>query len=148
MTSLLSLLIRFPDSDEQKALLSDPDVYLAYRKAVDDAFYRRYPYVINGSKISREVKNNTVNYMKDKLSSKPDILESILPEDFDIGCRRQTFAYGYMEALTDPKTTVSRSRHNASPKKASSTLTAKSMNSTWSSRPQDMTSLISLATPR
>lgn len=94
------------DSEDQKALLSDPDVYLAYRKAVDDGFYRRYPYVINGSKISHEVKTNTINYMKDKLSSKPEILESILPEDFDIGCRRQTFAYGYMEALTDPKTTV------------------------------------------
>ena len=44
--------------------------------------------------------------MKDKLSSRPSILDTILPTDFDIGCRRQTFAYGYMEALTDPKTTV------------------------------------------
>ena len=44
--------------------------------------------------------------MKEKLSEKPEILDSILPEDFDIGCRRQTFAYGYMEALTAPKTTV------------------------------------------
>ena len=100
------MLTRFADSDEQKKLLSDPDVYLAYRKAVDDGFYRRYPYVINGSKISQEVKTNTVNYMKDKLSSKPEILSSILPDNFDIGCRRQTFAYGYMEALTNPKTTV------------------------------------------
>ena len=52
------------------------------------------------------VKDNTVKYMKEKLADKPDVLESILPDDFDIGCRRQTFAYGYMEALTDPKTTV------------------------------------------
>ena len=44
--------------------------------------------------------------MKEKLASKPEILDSMLPEDFDIGCRRQTFAYGYMEALTNPKTTV------------------------------------------
>ena len=94
------------DSDEQKALLADPDVYLAYRKAVDDAFYRRYPYVINGSKMAQLVKNNTVNYMKEKLAEKAEVLDSILPEDFDIGCRRQTFAYGYMEALVDPKTTV------------------------------------------
>jgi len=94
------------DGEEQKALLEDPDVYLAYRKAVDDAFYRRYPYVLNGGKIAKEVKNNTVKYMKEKLASKPEVLDSILPEEFDIGCRRQTFAYGYMEALSDPKTTV------------------------------------------
>ena len=48
------------DSDEQKSLLADPDVYLAYRKAVDDGFYRRYPYVINGSRMSQLVKDNTV----------------------------------------------------------------------------------------
>lgn len=94
------------DSEEQKALLADPDVYLAYRKAVDDGFYRRYPYVLNGGKIADEVRNNTVRYMKEKLADKPEVLDSILPVDFDIGCRRQTFAYGYMEALSDPKTTV------------------------------------------
>ena len=44
--------------------------------------------------------------MKEKLAAKPELFESIIPEDFDIGCRRQTFAYGYMEALNDPKTTV------------------------------------------
>ena len=87
-------------------MLQDPDVYLAYRKAVDDGFYRRYPYILNGGKIAQEVRDNTIRYMKEKLADKPDVLESILPEDFDIGCRRQTFAYGYMEALTDPKTTV------------------------------------------
>ena len=87
-------------------MLADPDVYLAYRKAVDDGFYRRYPYVLNGGKIANEVRNNTVKYMKEKLADKPEVLDSILPEDFDIGCRRQTFAYGYMEALSDPKTTV------------------------------------------
>ena len=94
------------DSDEQKKMLQDPDVYLAYRKAVDDAFYRRYPYVLNGSKMADLVRNNTIKYMKEKLADKPEVLDAILPEDFDIGCRRQTFAYGYMEALSDPKTTV------------------------------------------
>ncbi|TKA82739.1 hypothetical protein B0A55_01085 [Friedmanniomyces simplex] len=96
----------FKYSDEQKALLSDPDVYLTYRKAVDDGFYRRYSYIINGSEMSKVVKDNTVKYMREKLAHKPDLLETILPEGFDIGCRRQTFAYGYMEAISDPKTTV------------------------------------------
>ncbi|KAK4550377.1 hypothetical protein LTR36_003344 [Oleoguttula mirabilis] len=96
----------FKYSDEQKAALADPDVYLTYRKAVDDAFYRRYSYVINGSPMSQVVKDNTVKYMKEKLAAKPELLERILPKDFDIGCRRQTFAYGYLEAIMDPKTTV------------------------------------------
>lgn len=52
------------------------------------------------------VKENTIKYMKDKLKDKPDLLDTILPDDFDIGCRRQTFAYGYLEAIMDPKTTV------------------------------------------
>lgn len=52
------------------------------------------------------VRDNTVKYMREKLAHKPDLLEHILPEDFDIGCRRQTFAYGYLEAIMDPKTTV------------------------------------------
>ena len=96
----------FKYSEEQKTMLQDPDIYLAYRKAVDDAFYRRYSYVLNGSNMSKIVKDNTIKYMKERLSSKPEVLEAILPDDFDIGCRRQTFAYGYMEALSDPKTTV------------------------------------------
>lgn len=47
-----------------------------------------------------------VKYMKEKLASKPELFDAIIPHDFGIGCRRQTFAYGYLEALTHPKTTV------------------------------------------
>ena len=96
----------FKYSDEQKELLKDPNVYLAYRKAVDDGFYRRYSYLINGSKIGNDVRDMVVKYMKDKLAGNPQLLNSIMPDDFGIGCRRQTFAYGYLEAITNPKTTV------------------------------------------
>lgn len=46
--------------------------------------------------------------MTEKLASRPGLIEAILPdaEEFGIGCRRQTFAYGYLEALTHPKSTV------------------------------------------
>ena len=56
--------------------------------------------------MSELVKDNTIKYMREKLAEKPDLLEQILPNGFDIGCRRQTFAYGYLEAIIDPKTTV------------------------------------------
>lgn len=94
------------DSEAQKKLLEDPDVYLSYRKAVDDAFYRRYSYIINGSKNAIAVRDNVLAYMQTKLSEKPDLLSQILPSDFGVGCRRQTFAYGYLEAITNPKTTT------------------------------------------
>lgn len=46
--------------------------------------------------------------MTEKLASRPGLIEGILPdaEEFGIGCRRQTFAYGYLEALTNSKSTV------------------------------------------
>ena len=94
------------DSEEQKELLKDPDIYLAYRKAVEDTFNKRYSYLINGGKVGNEVQEMVVKYMKNKLASKPQLLDAILPQDFGIGCRRQTFAHGYLEALTNPKTTV------------------------------------------
>ena len=46
--------------------------------------------------------------MTEKLASRPGLIEAILPsaEEFGIGCRRQTFAYGYLETLTHHKSTV------------------------------------------
>lgn len=87
-------------------MLRDPNVYLAYRKSVESTFNLRYPYLINGGPIGEEVRQTVINFMKKKLSSKPELLDAILPTDFGIGCRRQTFAYGYLETLTHPKTEV------------------------------------------
>ena len=44
--------------------------------------------------------------METRLASKPEVLKQILPEDFEPGCRRPALAHGYLEAITDPKTTV------------------------------------------
>lgn len=41
--------------------------------------------------------------MREKLASKPEILEKILPKDWSFGCRRPTPGPGYLEALCDPK---------------------------------------------
>ncbi|CAK3943832.1 cyclohexanone monooxygenase [Lecanosticta acicola] len=96
----------FKYSKEQKEMLKDPDVYLAYRKAVENTFNARYSYLINGGKIANDVQAMVVTHMKEKLASKPDLFDAIIPQDFGIGCRRQTFAYGYLETLVHPKTTV------------------------------------------
>lgn len=94
------------DSDQQKKLLRDPDTYLTYRKAIEDGFNKRYSYLINGGEVSKEVHSMVVKYMKDKLTDRPELFDAIVPQDFVLGCRRQTFAYGYLEAITHPKTTV------------------------------------------
>jgi len=96
------------DSEEQKALLKDPDLYLAYRKAIEDSFSRRYPYLLNGGSIATSARSKVAEYMTSKLASRPGLIEAVLPsaEEFGIGCRRQTFAYGYLEAITHPKSTV------------------------------------------
>lgn len=44
--------------------------------------------------------------MYNKLKSKPDVFDRIIPTDFDVGCRRPSFSHGYLEALANPKTTV------------------------------------------
>lgn len=44
--------------------------------------------------------------MTNKLKSKPEILEAMLPRDFSVGCRRPTPDNGYFRALTGEKTTV------------------------------------------
>jgi hypothetical protein len=62
------------DSNEQKKLLKDPDIYLSYRKALENTFNARYSYIINGSKTSTEVKNMVISYMRSTLSSHPTLL--------------------------------------------------------------------------
>jgi hypothetical protein len=91
------------DSDSQKELLQDPDVYLAYRKQIDGLAYKGLSSLVNGSQISAMAKHHVTDYMRRKLKSRPDILERMLPTDFEVGCRRPTFDYGYLDAITNPK---------------------------------------------
>jgi cation diffusion facilitator CzcD-associated flavoprotein CzcO len=98
----------FKYSDEQKELLKDPDVYLTYRKAVEDVFYKRYSYTINGSPMADTVETAIKIHMREQLKNHPDLAEKIIPKTFGVGCRRQAFGYGYMEAITSPKTTIFR----------------------------------------
>ena len=41
--------------------------------------------------------------MQEKLATRPDILDKLLP-DFTVGCRRPTPGNGFLEALCNPKT--------------------------------------------
>lgn len=41
-----------------------------------------------------------------KLAPKPELIDAIIPKDFNVACRRPTPGNGYLEALAGPKTTV------------------------------------------
>lgn len=100
-----ALIVLIVDSEAQKQLLRDPDVYLAYWKELDGISYAGLRTFINGSDASAMAKQYVTNFMKKKLASRPEIFEQIIPSDFDIGCRRATFSYGYLEAISHPKST-------------------------------------------
>lgn len=44
--------------------------------------------------------------MTRKLKSRPEILDFMIPDDFNVGCRRPTPDHGYLQALAGEKTTV------------------------------------------
>lgn len=44
--------------------------------------------------------------MREKLASRPDILERLTPKDWAFGCRRPTPAPGYLESLCNEKVHV------------------------------------------
>ncbi|KAF1821489.1 cyclohexanone monooxygenase, partial [Dissoconium aciculare CBS 342.82] len=95
--------VNFAYNQTQKELLEDPDIYLAYRKQVDEVAYKGLTGLVNGSQVSELGKKAAVSHMQQKLKSRPDILECILPTDFEMSCRRPTFDYGYLDAITSPK---------------------------------------------
>ena len=44
--------------------------------------------------------------MREKLKTRPDIAEKLIPKCFSVGCRRPTPGPGYLEALCDDKVTT------------------------------------------
>ncbi|KAK4910101.1 hypothetical protein LTR66_017457 [Elasticomyces elasticus] len=87
-------------------LFENPDEYKAYCKMIEGELNQRFPFIINGSRAQRDAVDYSINEMKSKLSKRPELLEKVMPKDFFVGCRRPTPGNGYLEALTDSKTTA------------------------------------------
>ena len=96
----------FTYSDEQHQLFDDADAYLAYRKTIEDELNQRFSFIINGSQAQKDARVFSENEMRTLLKDRTDLLDKIMPTDFDVGCRRPTPGNGYLEALTGPKTTA------------------------------------------
>lgn len=95
-------------SEEKKASFQDPEAYLAFRKTMEDKYWRRFATFLKGE-ANDNVRKRFEETMKARLSKKPEILEQILP-DFSPNCRRLTPGPGYLEALQEDNVAFIRDR--------------------------------------
>ena len=91
-------------SPEQKQDFQDPAKYLAYRKALENTYWKKFAGLLKNSKESIAAREEFRELMARRLTEKPELLDAIVP-DFSPNCRRLTPGPGYLEAL---------SKHNVS----------------------------------
>jgi cation diffusion facilitator CzcD-associated flavoprotein CzcO len=97
----------FAYSEETKQRFrEDPQLYLSYCKGVESELNQRFKIVVNGSTDAINARSYSEKEMQRKLTSRPDLLDHLMPKDFGIGCRRPTPGNGFLEALANPKTTT------------------------------------------
>ncbi|KAL6412036.1 hypothetical protein AUP68_04416 [Ilyonectria robusta] len=89
-------------SEEQKKKFeADPQAYLAFRKNLEDSYWRRFGSFFRNTEDNQELRNKFIEIMKERLVKKPELLEHIIP-DFSPNCRRLTPGPGYLEAISEP----------------------------------------------
>ncbi|KAK0649681.1 FAD dependent oxidoreductase [Cercophora newfieldiana] len=90
-----------PYTPEQKSLFaSDPAAYLAFRKDLEDKYWRRFSAFFRGSPENAALRERFTEIMRTRLAKKPELLEHIVP-DFSPNCRRLTPGPGYLEAISE-----------------------------------------------
>jgi len=91
-----------PYTEEQTALFkTNPSAYLAFRKSLEDKYWRRFSAFFRGSPENTALRARFTDIMRTRLAKKPELLEHILP-DFSPNCRRLTPGPGYLEAISEP----------------------------------------------
>jgi cation diffusion facilitator CzcD-associated flavoprotein CzcO len=88
-----------PYPDEQRKSFEDPEIYLAFRKDLEDRYWRRFRAMIRGSTENAGMRDLFVEVMKKRAAKKPELLDGLIPE-FAPHCRRLTPGPGYLESLT------------------------------------------------
>ena len=91
-------------SPEQLKSFEDPDTYLKYRKELEEKYWRGFRSVFRGSEQNEKVRTTSVELVKQRLASHPELADSVIP-DFPPSCRRLTPGPGYLEALVAPNVT-------------------------------------------
>ncbi|KAJ4204164.1 hypothetical protein NW759_015001 [Fusarium solani] len=97
----------FKYSEETKQKFrDDPELYLRYIKAIETEMNTRFQFVVNGSKEAKAAREYSEHVMRTKLAKKPELIDSIMPKNFGVGCRRPLPGNGFLEALVQDKTQV------------------------------------------
>lgn len=93
----------FDYTDEEKEVwANDREAYLQYRRAIEYGINNRFGVLFSGSKQQADMRLKTEESMMQRLKSKPEIYNHILPE-YSPYCKRLSPGPGYLEALGSPK---------------------------------------------
>ncbi|KAM5447377.1 hypothetical protein McanCB49686_007674 [Microsporum canis] len=93
------------DEAQKKIWRSDPEKYRTYRKMVENELNSRFRFILRNSKESDDANEFSYNEMTSKLGDNQQLKDTVIPTDFNVGCRRATPGNGYLEALVGEKTT-------------------------------------------
>ncbi|CAK96698.1 hypothetical protein CBS115989_2154 [Aspergillus niger] len=90
---------------EKEEWRNDPSSYLKYRKELELEIQSQFAISQRDSDVQKTATAKLRAGMRDRLKSKPELLDLLLP-DFPPLCNRLTPAPGYLEALVSPKVNV------------------------------------------
>lgn len=97
----------FEYNDKQKKYLEEnPQKYLEYRKQIEDELNQRFKFIIKGSAEAKAAREAADANMRRALNNDKRLCDTLIPKNFNPGCRRPTPAPGYLDALVSENTTV------------------------------------------
>ncbi|UNI17027.1 hypothetical protein JDV02_003406 [Purpureocillium takamizusanense] len=83
----------------------NPARYLEYRRLVERELNQRFKFVLRNTRESQEANECCYGIMRSKLRGDKRLLDKIIPQNFNAGCRRPIPDNGYLDALVGAKTT-------------------------------------------
>ncbi|KAK4635895.1 FAD-binding monooxygenase moxY [Fulvia fulva] len=92
--------------EAKKRFRQDDKQYQAYCKAIESELNVRFRLILNGTPEASAAKEFSINEMSRKSNHDPELIDKLMPKNFNVGCRRPTPGNGFLEALTDDKTQV------------------------------------------
>lgn len=84
--------------EEKKEFRENPAKLKEHRHELAHAFNHFYEALIEGSKANKAAMTATKEMMEDRLKTRPDLAEKLIPT-WSLGCRRLTPGNGYLESL-------------------------------------------------
>jgi cation diffusion facilitator CzcD-associated flavoprotein CzcO len=101
------MLVVVYTEEEKKRFVEDPSVYMDYRRKIEAGLNQSQLVTFRGTEIQKQFWNLCQDSMKEKLKKKPEVFESICPQDkYPPGCRRLTPGPGYLEACVEDNVDV------------------------------------------